>query len=114
METTAIRRQLHNYLEVADDKKIKAIYTIMETDLSNTLPPYSEELKTELKQRAADYKSGKSEVVTAEESKQRIQAILNGVKKWPIGMCCLMLLKKTMKNLSCSTLKEATRLLKIL
>ncbi len=27
MDTAAIRQQLHNYLEVADDKKIKALYT---------------------------------------------------------------------------------------
>ncbi len=33
MDTATIRQQLHNYLEVADDKKIKAIYTIIENDV---------------------------------------------------------------------------------
>lgn len=30
MNSTAIRQKLHNYLEVANDKKIKAIYTTVE------------------------------------------------------------------------------------
>lgn len=81
METTAIRRQLHNYLEIADDKKIEAIYTIMEAEISDSLPPYSDELKAELQQRATDYKNGKAKTVSAEESKERIQAILNRIQK---------------------------------
>ncbi|CAN5590521.1 hypothetical protein BH11BAC3_BH11BAC3_21910 [soil metagenome] len=33
MTTAAIRQQLHNYLEVAEDKKLKAIYTMMEEEI---------------------------------------------------------------------------------
>ena len=33
MDTAAIRRQLHNYLEVAEDKKVKAICTMMESGI---------------------------------------------------------------------------------
>jgi hypothetical protein len=30
MNTTVIRQKLHNYLEVANDKKVKAMYTMVE------------------------------------------------------------------------------------
>ena len=81
METIVLRRQLHNYLEIADDKKIEVIYTIMKTEISESLPPYSAELKDELQQRASNYKNGKAKTVSAEESKERIQAILNRMQK---------------------------------
>ena len=33
MKTEVLRQQLHTYLAVADDKKVKAIYALMETDI---------------------------------------------------------------------------------
>ena len=36
MNSAAIRQKLHSYLEVADDKKIKAIYIMMEQGLRQT------------------------------------------------------------------------------
>ena len=35
MTTATIRQKLHNYLEVADDKKVRAIYTMMETEVES-------------------------------------------------------------------------------
>ena len=34
MTTTAIREKLQDYIKVADDKKIKAIYTILEDEIT--------------------------------------------------------------------------------
>ena len=51
MDTAAIRQRLHNYLEVADDKKIKALYTIIEKDIQENEFEYSDELKDELDKR---------------------------------------------------------------
>ncbi|MCW3126352.1 MAG: hypothetical protein JWO03_2010 [Bacteroidetes bacterium] len=34
MTTTAIREKLHHYIDGADDKKIKAIYTILAEDIA--------------------------------------------------------------------------------
>ena len=34
MTTLAIRQKLSDYLQIADDKKIKAIYTILEDDIN--------------------------------------------------------------------------------
>ena len=33
MTSIGIRAQLHNYLDVADDKKVKAIYALVEEDV---------------------------------------------------------------------------------
>lgn len=76
MTTTAIRKQLHNYLEVAEDKKIKAIYTMMEAEIRESAVEYTDEFKAELDKRNADYKSGKAKMITAGESRKRIKKIL--------------------------------------
>lgn len=81
MTTLAIRQQLHNYLEIADDKKVKAIYTMMEDEIKESAVVYTEEFKAELNKRYAGYKSGKTKMVTAEESKKRIQKILRASRK---------------------------------
>jgi putative addiction module component (TIGR02574 family) len=76
MTTAAIRQQLHNYLEVAEDKKVKAIYTMMEEEIKESAVDYTDEFKAELDRRYADYKRGKAKMLTAEESKKRVQKIL--------------------------------------
>ena len=80
MNTANIRQQLQNYLEVADDKKVKAIYTMMEDEIKEVNSAYSDELKAELDKRYASYKSGKTRMVSAAESKKRINKILNKQK----------------------------------
>ena len=82
MSTTVIRQKLHNYLEVADDKKVKAIYTMMQEEIEESAVEYTEEFKKELDNRYADYKNGKAKMLTATESRKRIQKILkSGSKK---------------------------------
>jgi putative addiction module component (TIGR02574 family) len=81
MSIATIRQKLHNYLEVADDKKVKAIYTMMEAEIEENELVYTTELKDELDRRNNDYKSGNAKMLTAEESKKRIQKILNAKKK---------------------------------
>ena len=81
MDTATIRQQLHNYLEIADDKKVKALFTIIEKDIQENDFQYPEELKNELDKRHAEYKNGTAEIITAVESKKRIQKILNTGRK---------------------------------
>ncbi len=81
MDTVSLRQKLHNYLEIADDKKIKAIHTILEKDLHENEFEYPDELKNELDKRYAEYKNGTAEMVTASDSKKRIEKILKTGRK---------------------------------
>jgi hypothetical protein len=81
MSTLLIRQQLHNYLELADDKKVKAIYVMMEDDIKTKTAEYSSEFKAVLNSRYANYRSGKSKTITAAESKKRISRLLKSKGK---------------------------------
>ena len=76
MNTTSIRQKLHNYLEVADDKKLKAIYTIVEDAIQESEVEYTDEFKAELDRRYTAYLNGTEKTITAEESKERIMKII--------------------------------------
>ena len=76
MNTNAIRQKLHSYLEVADDKKVHAIYSMIEEEVESSSVEYTDELKAELDSRSENYQAGKTKVFTAEESKKRIQDII--------------------------------------
>ena len=81
MGTVQIRQRLHNYLEVANDKKLKALYVIMEDDIMDSAIEYTDDIKQELDKRQAAYKAGKEKVITAAESKKRIKALLSKGKR---------------------------------
>lgn len=81
MRTSGIRQKLHSYLEVADDKKVKAMYVMLQGDIEESAVEYSDEFKKELESRYADYKSGKEKVISASQSKKRIQNLLKSRSK---------------------------------
>lgn len=81
MKPAVIRQKLHSYLEVADDKKVKAIYAVMETEVEESAVDYNDEFKAELDRRYADYKSGKAKLVTERQSKRRLQKIVESARK---------------------------------
>jgi hypothetical protein len=81
MSTTELKQKIHSYLEVADDKKVKAIYTILEHEIEESGVEYTEEFKTELNRRFAAYKDGSEPPFTAAESKKRIQKLLKAARK---------------------------------
>lgn len=76
MPINAIRKKIHNYLEIADDKKVKALYVMMQSEIEESAVNYTGELKKELDKRHAGFKKGKVKMVTAEESKKRVQHLL--------------------------------------
>jgi hypothetical protein len=69
MTTLAIRKKLADYLQVADDKKVKAMYALLETDLKDnetvTIEQYNEELEK------ADNEIAKGKYITHNELLKR-------------------------------------------
>jgi hypothetical protein len=60
MDTAAIRKKLYEYIRHADDKKVRAIYTIVESDMDQVNEWWQDEkLVSELEQQSADLRSGK-------------------------------------------------------
>lgn len=72
-----IREKLIDYIEHVEDKKVKAFYTIVQTDIESE-NFYTPEFKSELDKRYDEYKTGKSKMITSSESKKRIQKLLKG------------------------------------
>ena len=73
MNTTTIRQKLHEYIKVADDKKVKAIYTIVESDINEMNEWWNDEnFIAELDKRSSDLKSGKDKGVAWEELKKEL------------------------------------------
>ena len=77
MPTSSIRQKLHNYLEVAADEKVEALYVIMQQDVETVAESYAPEFRAELDRRYAAYLSDKENVVSAAESKNRIEQLLS-------------------------------------
>jgi len=73
MNAASIKKQLHNYLEVADEKKLKAIYTMLEDDIaqvSESAIEYTPAEKKELDKRVNHYLKGGKMVSPAEMNKR--------------------------------------------
>ncbi|MDP9048784.1 MAG: addiction module protein [Bacteroidota bacterium] len=67
MRTTQIKQQLHDYIDSAGDKKLKAIYTLLEGDINEEFTLTAEQ-KKELDRRHDDYMNGVGETYTWEET----------------------------------------------
>jgi hypothetical protein len=58
MTTTTIRKKLVNYLQVADDKKVKAIYTMVEDEINTKANDWDESFIQELADRSKSFANG--------------------------------------------------------
>ena len=72
MKTSSIRQQLQEYLEIADDKKINAIYTMVEDEIKENNSEYTPEFKEELDSRVSYYLKG-GKMVTSATMNKRLQ-----------------------------------------
>ncbi len=80
MTTAAIRQKLANYMQVADDKKIKAVYALLEDDIEQEELQYTDEFKAELDKRYAYYKNG-GKMISAMEANKQIKKVLQSGKR---------------------------------
>jgi putative addiction module component (TIGR02574 family) len=76
MTTTEIKKRLHNYVETADSKKLRAIYVMVEDDIEEDLFDYTDEFRLELDRRYDNYKNGNGTTVSPEEMRGRIEHVL--------------------------------------
>ncbi|HEY8782078.1 MAG TPA: hypothetical protein VIM16_10710 [Mucilaginibacter sp.] len=76
MTTTAIREKLYQYIRVADDKKVKAIYTLLEDQI---VPKYDwsedEEFVAELDERMRRWEEGIDKGVSMDEVKAGLERL---------------------------------------
>ncbi len=73
MKTSEIREKLHDYISVADEKKVKAIYTIVQADINEEYDPWHDkEFISELEERSTEYKTGKVKGVAWEDVKKKL------------------------------------------
>jgi len=77
MTTTAIREKLVSYLQVADEKKLKAIYTMVEDEINTAANDWDDDFMKELERRSKSFINGTAKTYTWEETKQ---AAINKVK----------------------------------
>jgi hypothetical protein len=70
MTTTIIRKKLVDYLKVADDKKVKAIYTMVEDEINTAENDWDKNFVKELNRRSKQFKKVNSKVYTWEETKK--------------------------------------------
>jgi putative addiction module component (TIGR02574 family) len=75
MTTTAIREKLHKMVNTADDKQIKAVYSIFEDQIAEKYDHWEDEdFLKELKSRLDDIENGNDEGLSWEEVKMKARA----------------------------------------
>jgi hypothetical protein len=76
MTTTLIREKLYDFIRVADDKKLKAIYTILEDEIKETNDWWKDKLfLKELDNRTEALESGKDKGVSIKELETSIDKL---------------------------------------
>jgi hypothetical protein len=81
MRTTTIRQKLHQFIETAEEKKVKAIYALLEDEIAQDEWEYTDEFKADLDRRFAYYKNGGKMVSAKEADKQINELFKKGRKK---------------------------------
>jgi len=70
MTTTLIRKKLTDYIKVADEEKIKAIYTMVSDEINTEENDWNETFVKELDKRSKSFINGTPKTYTWEETKQ--------------------------------------------
>src|SRR5689334_7792538 len=56
---SSVRRQLYEYIRFADEKKVKAIFTIVEDEINEKRDVWDKAFSDEMEQRAKEHEEGK-------------------------------------------------------
>lgn len=81
MKKEELKQRLHHYIETAKEKKIKAIYMMVEEDIDEQYDFWKDENFTaELQRRENEYLKGRAKTYTLEESVNRAKQAVQKVK----------------------------------
>jgi len=76
MTTTAIREKLYDFIRVADDKKLKAIYWMLEDEMEERAEWWKDKVFTEqLDKEFTAWKNGKEKAFTLSDVNSSIEAL---------------------------------------
>ena len=76
MTTNQIREKLSDYIRIADDKKVEAIYTILEGELTETFEWWNDKAVIhELDESYSAYKSGEARAYTLQEVEASVEEL---------------------------------------
>ena len=76
MSNTAIRNKLYDYIRVADDKKLNAIYNLLENEIEQTNEWWKDKLVTlELDSRYQALENGSDKGFTIEQLEQSVSKL---------------------------------------
>ncbi len=78
MKTEEIRNKLHQLIDKAEDKKVKALYTIFEESMEEK-EDYTDEFKAELDSRYEEFKKD-GKTISLEDVNIRVKNILSEYK----------------------------------
>ena len=76
MNNTAIRNKLYDYIRIADDKKLNAIYNLLENDIEQTSKWWKDKLFTEeLDSRYKELEDGSDKGVSVQQLEQSVSKL---------------------------------------
>ena len=70
MGLVTIRKKLTDYIQVADDKKVKAMYALLQDEIDADEATYTDEVKAVLDKRVNSYLNGEKTVSAATMNKR--------------------------------------------
>ncbi len=75
MKREELKQKLHRYIDTANEKKLKAIYTMLEEEIEETGDWWNDEVfVAALEQREENYLNGTAKTYSIEESVSRAKA----------------------------------------
>lgn len=81
MTNTTLKKKLHEYIESADEKKLKAIYVMVEDDLERFENNWDKNFETEIEKRSAALRNRSAKTYTWEEVQHRAGEALKLLRK---------------------------------
>jgi hypothetical protein len=81
MKTVLIKEKLHHYIETAGEKKLKAIYAIVEDDIQEPVNVWEDKnFVAELERREKAYKNGTAKMFSLAESVKKAKQAVKKAK----------------------------------